>query len=81
MFYLLLWNLLNCAGTVSYRTDKLRFFQLSRDAMSRHPEQWLKVCSICAMKFEEWGNSAMPINNGRCSNACTDRVVIPARIA
>ena len=40
----------------------------------------VKICSICFQAYTEYGNSAEPINNGRCCNRCTDEVVIPARI-
>jgi hypothetical protein len=36
-----------------------------------------KQCSICFRHFTEFGNSAWPINNGRCCNVCNDNVVIP----
>jgi len=39
-----------------------------------------KICSICQRKFAEFGNSAQPVNDGRCCNRCNDVVVIPARI-
>jgi hypothetical protein len=39
-----------------------------------------KICSICRKTFEEFGESAWPVNNGRCCNVCNDLYVIPARI-
>ena len=38
-----------------------------------------KTCSICQAKYEGWGNSAWPINDGRCCDSCDAITVIPAR--
>ena len=39
-----------------------------------------KKCSICGKKYDEYGNNAQPVNDGRCCNYCNENVVIPARI-
>jgi len=39
-----------------------------------------RYCVICHRLFEEYGNSAEPVKQGRCCNACNDQVVIPMRI-
>jgi hypothetical protein len=49
-------------------------------AAERQVKMENKQCSICLRHFTEFGNSAWPINNGRCCNVCNDNVVIPARI-
>ena len=40
-----------------------------------------KTCSICGEQFFEFGNNALPVNDGRCCNYCDDHMVTPARIA
>ena len=39
-----------------------------------------KICSICGKKYTEYGNTAEPINSGRCCDFCDHTKVIPARI-
>ena len=39
-----------------------------------------KVCSICQLPYEEFGNNAWPVNEGHCCDDCDDKIVIPARI-
>ena len=39
-----------------------------------------KICSICGKTYEEYGNNAQPVNNGRCCDKCNATVVIPRRI-
>ena len=44
------------------------------------------LCSICFNEIPvvgDWvyGNSASPVNQGRCCNRCDNEVVIPARLA
>jgi hypothetical protein len=39
-----------------------------------------KTCSICQRPFEEYGNAAWPVNDGRCCNECDWVVVVPARM-
>lgn len=39
----------------------------------------MKKCSICGKFYEEHGNSAKPINNGKCCNKCNMSIVIPRR--
>ena len=39
-----------------------------------------QICSICNNIFEDFGNNAKPINNGRCCNICNQTIVIPERI-
>lgn len=44
------------------------------------------LCSICFNEIEavgSWteGNSAEPVNYGRCCNACDNNVVIPSRLS
>lgn len=41
----------------------------------------MKTCSICQREFEEFGNNAQPVNDGRCCDECNSAVVLPARIA
>lgn len=48
----------------------------------------LKTCSICGgnisiQPLTGWadGHNALPINHGRCCDACNATAVIPARIA
>lgn len=38
------------------------------------------ICSICGKTYEEYGNNAQPVNNGRCCDKCNATVVIPRRI-
>ena len=38
------------------------------------------ICSICGCEYDNYGNNAQPINNGRCCNECNDTRVIPERI-
>lgn len=41
----------------------------------------IRKCSICGdLIFEDEGNNAEPINNGRCCDRCNIEVVIPARL-
>lgn len=38
-------------------------------------------CSINPKhRYENWGNNAEPVNEGRCCDYCNDTVVIPARL-
>lgn len=38
-----------------------------------------KICSVCYKKYEEFGNNASPINEGRCCDKCNS-LVIKARV-
>jgi hypothetical protein len=38
-------------------------------------------CSICGQQYQDWGNNAAPVNDGRCCNECNSTRVIPARLA
>ena len=38
------------------------------------------ICSICQLPYEEFGNNAEPINDGRCCNFCNNTVVVPVRL-
>ena len=38
------------------------------------------ICSICGKTYEEYGNNAQPVNNGRCCDKCNATVVISRRI-
>ena len=38
-----------------------------------------KVCSICQLLYDGYGNNAYPINEGRCCDSCNG-LVIAARI-
>ena len=49
--------------------------------MNRPIENAGQICSICRADYDEWGQSAEPVNRGRCCNRCNERVVIPAKIA
>jgi probable addiction module antidote protein len=40
----------------------------------------MQICSICQREFSEFGNSADPVNDGRCCDRCDSEVVIPARM-
>lgn len=40
----------------------------------------IEICSICKKEYEGFGNNAMPINKGRCCDACNLTKVIPARL-
>lgn len=40
----------------------------------------MKICSICGKKYNEYGNNAMPINDGQCCDKCNYTVVIPRRM-
>lgn len=39
-----------------------------------------KICSICQVGYEGWGNNAQPVNDGRCCDKCNSAIVIPARL-
>lgn len=39
----------------------------------------MKVCSLCHKAFTEFGNSAEPLNNGRCCDYC-NHIVIQVRL-
>ena len=39
----------------------------------------VKVCSICGGAIVGFGNSAQPINDGRCCDQCNADHVIPAQ--
>ena len=45
------------------------------------PDKDNKFCSICGLRYVEYGNNAWPINGSRCCNRCNDFYVIPRRIA
>lgn len=34
-----------------------------------------KYCSVCGCEIKGYGNNAYPITNGRCCDACNDKVV------
>lgn len=36
-------------------------------------------CSICGGMIEGYGNSALPVNDGRCCDKCNGEVVVPRR--
>jgi len=42
-----------------------------------------KACSICGGEYVNdiwpYGNSALPINDGRCCDKCNNEVVVPHR--
>ena len=38
------------------------------------------TCSICDSEYTGWGNTAWPINDGRCCDGCNGRVLL-ARLA
>ena len=38
-----------------------------------------KICSICYLEYDGWGNNASPINIGICCDEC-NTLVITARI-
>jgi hypothetical protein len=38
------------------------------------------ICSICHEEYEDWGNNAWPVNDGRCCGYCNGAVVIPTRL-
>lgn len=40
-----------------------------------------RICSICGKKYDEYGNNAQPVNDGRCCDECNMKVVIPIRIS
>lgn len=37
-------------------------------------------CTICGKSYRGYGNSADPVNAGRCCDDCNLHVVVPARI-
>jgi hypothetical protein len=37
-------------------------------------------CCICHATYDDWGNNALPVMDGRCCFRCNETVVIPARI-
>jgi hypothetical protein len=39
-----------------------------------------RVCSICQGTYVGFGDSAFPVNDGRCCRQCNQTVVVPARI-
>ena len=41
----------------------------------------VKICSICSIRFTEWGNNAEPVNSGICCDRCNSNVVIPIRFS
>lgn len=46
--------------------------------MAKKPKQ--PICSICKQPYDNFGNNAQPINDGRCCDICNDLYVIPVRI-
>lgn len=46
----------------------------------KNPKNETKTCSICFGKYNDFGNNAQPVNDGRCCDSCNWSVVIPARI-
>ena len=40
----------------------------------------MNICVICNKEFEEYGNNALPVKEGRCCDKCNQEQVIPARI-
>jgi hypothetical protein len=51
------------------------------DAASRVPMKKEHICSVCQSIYTGYGNNALPVNTGRCCDACNSRVVIPARLS
>lgn len=45
-----------------------------RDALDK------KICSICFLVFEEFGNNPEPVNSGWCCDHCNKVVVLIARL-
>lgn len=37
-------------------------------------------CSICGEEYDDWGNNAEPVNDGRCCKKCNWTKVLPARL-
>ena len=44
------------------------------------PGKDVKICSICKKHYVGEGNSAVPINKGRCCDLCNKVRVVPAKI-
>ena len=40
----------------------------------------MSLCSICGKPYEEYGNNAQPVNDGKCCDVCNATIVIPRRI-
>lgn len=40
----------------------------------------MKICSICGKRYKEYGNNAMPINDGQCCDKCNSTIVVPKRL-
>jgi hypothetical protein len=40
----------------------------------------MNTCSICQQDYEGMGNSAEPVNHGRCCDQCDWRIITPIRI-
>ena len=43
---------------------------------SRHVLTHSDTCSVCGGQFFGFGNSAAPINHGRCCDTCNELVVL-----
>lgn len=50
------------------------------DAVIFKEKDNMHTCSICGKYYEGYGNSAQPINNGRCCNNCDNTIVTPRRM-
>jgi hypothetical protein len=39
-----------------------------------------KICSICGNRYAGYGNTAYPVNDGRCCDGCYENVVVLERV-
>lgn len=37
-------------------------------------------CCFCKSEYDNFGNNAQPLKNGRCCNWCNNNMVVPLRI-
>jgi len=46
--------------------------------IKKHEE--ITRCSICSAEYNNYGNNAQPVNEGRCCDKCNSEVVVLKRI-
>lgn len=39
-----------------------------------------KICCLCREEYDEFGNNAMPLMEGRCCDECNNTKVLPFRV-
>jgi hypothetical protein len=71
-------------GTRAWTEDDMRFDYITEAGktitLNTLDSTKIGVCSICHSEYTGYGNSAWPINDGRCCASCAAHVVLPRRI-